>query len=259
MSVPRLRILGPVSLSDSSGKCRDPSALKLRILIGCLLAEHGRVVPIERLMGLLWGTVPPKTARTALQVHVSNVRKVLMKASLVPKVANLVTQADGYAMIVDTAELDLSRFEHGVAEARLAESRGDRDTAAAILTDSLSIWRGSALSDVRFSPDVEAIACRLDEMRLAAQLRLVRINIDLGRDEDVIGDLYTLIAENPHNEKICEYLMKALHNQGRPADALHVYRSFRASLRDELGLEPGYAIQEFQHVVLSREVVRSRP
>jgi len=258
VNAPRLRILGPVSLIDTYGKRRDLAALKLRALLGYLLADRCRVVPVERLIGLLWGASPPKTARTALHVYISNARKVLDKTSLVPQVANLVTEGDGYVMVVDTTELDLSRFERGVAEARLAEDHGDLELAAGMLCDALAVWRGPALSDVRISPTMETMARRLDEKRIAAQLRLVRINIELGRDEDVIGDLYMLIAENPHNEKLCEYLMRALHNQGRPADALQVYSTFRATLRENLGLEPGQAIQEFQHVVLSREMVGYR-
>jgi SARP family transcriptional regulator, regulator of embCAB operon len=258
VDAPRLRILGPVSLVDTCGKRRDLSALKLRALLGYLLAERGRVVPVERLMELLWGASPPRTARTALHVYISNARKILDKACLVPQVANLVTEGDGYAMTVEASELDLSRFERRVAEARQAEDRGELEQAAGMLGEALTMWRGPALSDVRISPTMETMARRLDEKRIAAQLRLVRINIELGRDEDVIGDLYMLIAENPHNEKLCEYLMRALHNQGRPADALQVYSTFRAGLRENLGLEPGQAIQEFQHVVLSREMVGYR-
>ncbi|MDR2996997.1 MAG: hypothetical protein LBU78_02640, partial [Microbacterium sp.] len=41
-------------------------------------------------------------------------------------------------------------------------------------------------------------------------------------------------------------LMRALHEAGRPADALVVYERTRVALRDELGLDPGPALREAQ-------------
>ncbi|MFF3820947.1 AfsR/SARP family transcriptional regulator [Streptomyces bluensis] len=68
----RFRVLGPVSLSP-----RTPSAAKPRALLATLLVHAGEVVPVHSLIDELWGTEPPRTATTTLQVYVSQLRKVL--------------------------------------------------------------------------------------------------------------------------------------------------------------------------------------
>jgi hypothetical protein len=61
----------------------------------------------------LWGDRPPDTAATAIQVHVSQLRKALGRDVIV-------TQTPGYMVRVRDGELDLERFERSVAEAQSA-------------------------------------------------------------------------------------------------------------------------------------------
>ena len=138
-------------------------------------------------------------------------------------------------------------------DARLAEERGDLERASRLLSDALALWRGPALLDVCVTVTLEAESRRLNEMRMAAQERRLRIDLRLGRSSDLISELYALIARNPMREKFYEYLMIALHEQGRPAEALQAYKALRSDLRDHLGLEPGPGLRELQRTVLSRE------
>src|SRR5688572_15461389 len=46
-------------------------------LLAILALQANRPVPADRLVDALWGDSPPPTARTALQVHVSRLRKLL--------------------------------------------------------------------------------------------------------------------------------------------------------------------------------------
>ena len=54
------------------------------------------------------------------------------------------------------------------------------------------------------------------------------------------------MAEEPTREHLARQLMLALYGVGRQADALEVYQQVRASLADELGLEPGPALKALQ-------------
>src|SRR6266508_4576505 len=45
-----------------------------RCLLGLLLLEAGRVLPVDRLAALLWDDEPPDHARATLQTHVSRLR-----------------------------------------------------------------------------------------------------------------------------------------------------------------------------------------
>ena len=69
------RILGPLEVLDD-GRPVAISGSKQRALLALLLLNAGAVVSRDRLIDGLWGDAPPETAATALQVHVSQLRKV---------------------------------------------------------------------------------------------------------------------------------------------------------------------------------------
>lgn len=247
----RLGVLGPVHVADASGRPCTPHAFKLRVLLGTLLIESNRVVSTERLIDELWATGPPKTVRTAVQVYVSSLRKLLDKAALPGEVARIVTRPPGYILELDDQEFDLSCFEERLRGARQAEERDDLESAALLTSQALTLWRGPALHDVRSVPTLAAEARRLDELHVAACERRIRLNLKRGLHGEVISELYALTAEHPFRERLWEYLMIALHNQGRQADALRAYHTVRLTMSGELGLEPGPILRELQQVVLS--------
>ncbi|MFE9207090.1 BTAD domain-containing putative transcriptional regulator [Micromonospora sp. NPDC007230] len=253
--IPKLRILGSLSLTAKNGKSCSPRALKLRILLANLLCGHNRAIPIEHLIRELWNESPPKTAKTALQVYVSNIRKVLDTTDLAPGYARIVTQPPGYMLEVDDNVLDLALFEQYWQEARNAQDTGRTKMASQLLSDALALWRGPALSDVCTTPDLQAEARRLNEMRQAARERKILLDLELGRHTEVISELYALTSRHPFHENLCAYLMIALQRQGRPADALDVYSELARALRNELGLDPGTQLQRLHQLILLREPI----
>src|ERR1700759_2168368 len=127
------RILGPLEVSDDGRELRVSGA-KQRALLSLLLLHGNEAVPSERLIHELWGDEPPDTAATALQVHVSQLRKALGREVIV-------TRSPGYLLRVGEGELDLDRFESAVARAR-NESPAE---AAELLRLALALWRGPPL------------------------------------------------------------------------------------------------------------------
>ena len=88
------------------------------------------------------------------------------------------------------------------------------------------------------------IAARLDELRLAALERRIGADIDRGRAAEAAAELEPLIAAHPLRERLRGLQMLALYRSGRQADALAAFRAARATLVDELGLEPSAELQE---------------
>src|SRR6266542_5919474 len=70
------RVLGPLEAYDA-GKRVPVGGTKQRALLAVLLLNANRVVPRDRLIDALWEEEPPETARKAVQVHVSQLRKLL--------------------------------------------------------------------------------------------------------------------------------------------------------------------------------------
>ncbi|MFD9477537.1 MULTISPECIES: BTAD domain-containing putative transcriptional regulator [Streptomyces] len=250
----RLGVLGPLLVTDSEDRTLSLRSLKTRVLLANLLIHYGRVTPVDLLIEELWADAAPKNMRSALQVYVSNLRKLLRAAGLSPEVATVSTHPSGYMIEVDKREFDLARFEEGIEAARQAKDRGELDTASLLLKEGIGLWRGSALADIDTAPTLRAEARRLNELKITAQELHVGIDLELGRDQEVIGDLYALIAKYPLREKLREYLMIALHSQGRPAEALQTFTAIRSELNEQLGLEPGPKLQKLQRMVLSRNL-----
>jgi hypothetical protein len=130
------RILGPLEVEDG-GRVLSLGGAKQRALLALLVLHANEVVSRDRLIDELWAERAPGTAATAVQVYVSNLRKVLGRDVIV-------TQAPGYLVRVHDDELDLARFEQLVAQAR-AEAPAE---AAQTLRRALSLWRGSPLADL---------------------------------------------------------------------------------------------------------------
>src|SRR5215203_665172 len=70
------RLLGPLEVVERD-RALSLGAGKQRALLAILLLNANEVVSTDRLQDELWGETPPETAGKALQVHVSQLRKVL--------------------------------------------------------------------------------------------------------------------------------------------------------------------------------------
>src|SRR5438094_7414800 len=104
------RILGPLEVREGDRVLPLPG-VRQRALLSILLLHANEVLPASRLIELLWGDQPPPSAAKGLQVHISELRKLLGKDCIE-------TRPPGYALCVELGELDLDRFEKLVAEAR---------------------------------------------------------------------------------------------------------------------------------------------
>jgi len=245
-------ILGTLSIVDKEGREWSPAALKQRVLLASLLTSHNRVIPVDDLMGWIWPETMPKTGRTAIQVYVSSLRKLFTRASLMPNPLSIVTHSGGYMIKVLEEKYDLARFTAYLRNARQAEARGDLKSASQFLDRAIACWRGPALSDIRVTPRLEAEARRLEELRISALERRFHIDLSLGKETDIVGEIYSATVQYPFHEKFCCYLMTALHRQGRPADALRAYSDFRSAIQDQLGLEPSVELKRIQRSILVR-------
>jgi DNA-binding SARP family transcriptional activator len=234
------RILGPLEVVDH-GRLVKLGGSKQRSLLAFLLLNPNRVVSRDRLIDELWNGQPPDTAATAIQVHVSQLRKVLG-----PDV--IVTQAPGYLIRLHDGELDLERFERCVAEAQSSSSVDASD----LLSEALGLWRGTPLAELD-APFARDASLRLDEQRLAALEQRIDADLALGRHARLVPELEGLVRGQPLRERLRGQLMLALYRCGRQADALEVYRSGRRLLDEELGLEPGAELQRLEKAILNHD------
>jgi len=225
------RILGPLEVR-SNGAALDLGGPKQRALLALLVLEANRVVPRDRLIDALWDESPPETARKALQVHVSQLRKVLGHE-------RLETSGPGYLLRVDGDELDVARCRRLRAEGRLDEALG--------------LWRGPPLADVADQRFAQPDVARLLELRLVLSEERAERELQGGRHAELAGELEALVAASPLRERLRAQQMLCLYRCGRQAEALNAYRAARAALVDELGIEPGRELRELHQAILRQD------
>jgi len=239
------RVLGPLEATvDGQALALGPP--RHRALLVLLLAQANQVVPSTRLIDELWGEDPAPSAANILQGAVSQLRKALGKDAIE-------TRGSGYVVRVEPDHLDVHHFER-LAETGSASLTARRfEEAAEALTDALALWRGGALADLAGEDAVHQVAARLEELRLTVRERLLEAQLGRGRHADVLPDVQALAREHPLRERPHALLMLALYRCGRQAEALEHYRTTRARLVDELGIEPGPALQELEQQILRQD------
>jgi DNA-binding SARP family transcriptional activator len=237
------RILGPLEVVDD-GRRLSLGAPRQRALLAALLLRPNEIVSTDRLIDDLWNDDPPGTASKVVQVYVSQLRKALGEDD------RLLTRAPGYLLRVEPQELDLRRFELLFEEGRRALDAGEADRAVTAIRDALALWRGAPLADLAFEAFTQTEIARLEERKLAATIERIEADLALGRHADLIAELEQLVAIHPLQERLRAQLMLALYRSGRQAEALQAYQSARLVLGEELGLEPGPALQNLERAIL---------
>lgn len=249
------RALGAVqALVD--GQPRDLGSRKQRALFALLLSRVGRPVAVQVLLEQLWEGDPPPAAMASLQAYVSNLRRVLEPA-WVPRASATVlrTRAPGYLLDSDGVEFDVDRFTGHASAGREALGLADPQRAAREFEAGLALWRGEAYADVRDAAWAAPEVARLEEMRLSVVEARSAALLELGAQEMAVVELEGHVGSHPWRERGCELLALALYRAGRQADALGLLRVTRTRLADELGIDPGPALQRLERDILAQDSV----
>jgi DNA-binding SARP family transcriptional activator len=251
------RILGTLEVWRD-GAAATVAAARQRDVLAALLLQANRVVAAERLIEMVWGDDPPTTARNTLHTLVRRLRQVLAGT---PAAAHqiLQTRPPGYRLVVGSDRLDLSRFEELRRRGREALASGDAEAAAGLLGEAVALWRGPALADVTAPWLLRVEQPRLQEQYLQAVELRIDAELARGRQVEMLGELRRLVAEQPLRERLHGQLMTALYRCGRQAEALAAYRSLRALLADELGVEPEPGLQQLHQAMLRGQPMPEPP
>ncbi|MFI6641234.1 BTAD domain-containing putative transcriptional regulator [Streptomyces sp. NPDC050504] len=241
------RILGPLDIS-ADGQAISLQGARQRTIMSMLLLAPNRVVSVDALADAVWHGNPPATARNQIAICVSALRKTFKTAAGVEDV--LVTSHPGYMLFTGEHHIDALEFEASVAQGREAARSGRVEEACDAFQAALAMWRGPALEGVA-AERVEAEATRLTELRLDVYEEYAGLRLGLGHHRDLIGELSAFIREHPLREQAKAHLMLAQYRSGRRAEALETYREGQRLLSEELGIDPGPALQELHEAVLA--------
>ncbi len=239
-------ILGPVQAHAVQGRIQVGGP-RPRTLLALLALRAGEIVPVDRLIDELYGEQPPADAANALQGQVSRLRRALGAAELVE------FHPAGYRLALAPENVDAHRFAALAAAGRQALEHGDPQAAETLLADALALWRGPALADTTASGHADS----LEQQRRTASHHLIAARIRLHRAD--VQEIEDLVRQHPLDERLRGFLMQALHQQGRQAEALRSFEDARAVLAEELGTDPSPELRAIHAQLLRGQTQRELP
>ncbi|MFI1853800.1 AfsR/SARP family transcriptional regulator [Streptomyces sp. NPDC020480] len=248
----RFGLLGPLTVHDGAA-ARLIGSPKGRALLGALLLRPNRAVPLGTLEAVLWGEHPPATASASLHNHVARLRRILAEDGE----PRLRAVPGGYLLTVEAGELDSELFTERLDRARAGRLRQEWAAVGRETVQALELWRGAPLANLPdpalSHPEVRPHIQQLQEARLQALEWRFDAELRLGRHGGLAPELARLAEEHPLREVFHRQLMLVLHRTDRQAEALAVFHRLRRTLIDELGIEPGPAVQEAHQEILTAQ------
>src|SRR4051794_5367189 len=206
-----------------------------------LALAAGDAVTRQQVVAGLWGTRPPEDPVSSLASLVERVTATLPQ---------LRSDDEVLTLAVSRAEVDALVFEDELAAAR---STADPAHASALLESALGLWRGEALAGLRDVPFAADAAQALDERRLDAVGAHGAWALRLGHHRARAEGLRGLVGAPPTRQQLWALLMTALYRDFRAEEAVAVYAEARTAIAEELGLEPGEALQQLEAAILRND------
>ncbi|RDV53364.1 AfsR family transcriptional regulator [Streptomyces sp. IB2014 011-12] len=251
-----LLALGPLELWHGDQQ-HMLGSVKQRCVLAVLVHARGEPVAMDTLMERVWGDEPPRTAPDTLQTYLSRLRGHLRDAVGPLVRLDRVPPRLYQLRMSDQNDLDLVRFQRFRTEAAEAAEQGRTDWAIGLLRTAENLWRGEPLTESS-SEWAASVRARLVEDHRHVREERIRLELELGRHADLIGELRELVAESPLAEGVVGSLMLALHRSGRHSEALELYRRTHTRLR-ELGMDPGADLRALHQRILEQDRALTEP
>ncbi|WP_328472005.1 AfsR/SARP family transcriptional regulator [Actinoplanes sp. NBC_00393] len=225
-----------VLLSRVAFRGREIAGPRLQGLIALLAGDLRTGCGTGRLVEGLWPDEQPENPGKALQILVSRARSQL-GADVIARTPG------GYRLTLAEDQVDCAAVLVRAAAAARWSRAGDHAAALAHAEAGLARWDAAPPAS---EPAGDPVAALRAERRTAYQalararaLALARLD----RPAEAVGLLAELAADRPRDEEILVELLRCEAATAGPAAALARYDDYRRGLRDELGADPGTALQ----------------
>ncbi|MFG2246959.1 ATP-binding protein [Spirillospora sp. NPDC048823] len=241
-------------LSRVACRGRDVTSPRLRGLLALLAEEPRAGVPVVRLVEGLWPDERPENPSKALQVVVSRARSQLGADVIV-------STPSGYRLGLDEPEVDASAVLLAASASARCSRDGDQAGALTHAVEGLALWDAppepddgdDPLSDPLLSDPLSVLRTkRASTYRALVRARALAL-ARLDRHAEGFDALTAVARASPRDEEVLAELLRCEAATAGPSAALTRYESYRRSLRDELGTDPGAALKAVQQGLLRDE------
>ncbi|MEU6201957.1 BTAD domain-containing putative transcriptional regulator, partial [Streptomyces sp. NPDC047061] len=231
----------------------DPGPRQQSYLLAVLLARAGKPVSTSELVDLIWGGDVPASAVNILQKYVGALRRLLEPRLPVREAGSFLhRRGNSYLFAAGPATLDLVAFRELVDAAGAAATRQDHEVALDHYVGALGLWHGSAGDGIADGTIATTVFAALDNEFYDACTAAAELAVSTGRPERVLVALQLAASMAPFNEPVQAGLVGVLGAAGRQAEALSVFRQVRDRLAEELGIDPGPALEDAQRRILTQ-------
>lgn len=247
----RFRLLGAIE-AELNGRPLVLGYAQLRCMLAVLLVEVNQPVSIDQLIDRVWSARRlPNHPRRAVQHNIPLLRQALAPVTEV----TLDRRGSCYQLSADPGLVDLHRF-HALLDR--AHAATDDRQAVEWYEQALELWRGEPFADVD-TPWLHTLRTTLIAHHHTARLDLTDLRLSQGEHAALLPELAERTSRHPLDERLAGQYLLALYRSGRQAEALAHYHDLRGVLADELGADPGSALRELHHRILTGDPTLTLP
>lgn len=217
---------------------------KNRDLLRLLALQNEHPVRVASIIDKLWPDVTEDRARASLRTAVSHLRRVLGPQCIVRREVGL---------MLNHAWADVTAFQAHAAEVHLAWRDGDFETALMRAEEAEHLYAGDFRASNDDSEWAQQARADLTETRHNLLVDAAEAALEFGRHRHALDHARAAVSLDPTAERAQRALMRAHAELGEIGSALRVFEAYRASLADELGIDPSPQTQDL-HMTLLRGV-----
>ncbi len=220
---------------------------RLQDLLALLAADPRVGCSTSRLMDALWPDEQPEHPAKAVQILVSRAR-----ARLGPGV--ILSTPSGYRLALREDQIDASAVMLSASMSEEQSRAGDHKAALSHAEAGLALCEGAEGWDGGGDdgPLSALRAARFPVYQSLLRARALALS-RLGRRAEAAALLTQLILRRPMDEEVLAELLRSEAATAGPATALARYADYRQRLRDELGSDPGPALQSVHQWLLQAD------
>jgi DNA-binding SARP family transcriptional activator len=229
-------------------RASDFTGVKPRQILELIALGRGEPVRKAALAEHVWAGRPPARWQVTLESYVALLRRALQPG--VPGRATVLrTTAGGYRLDVERVRLDLLEFDDLTRRAAAAAPEG----ALPLWEHALRVADGTLLAAEPYAAWAVDARRAHEHVLHGAAVTAAETALELHLPERAVPLAHRATDIDPLAEHGWQVLIRAQLAAGRRAEAAHAFRTCRAGLRRDLGVEPDPRTRELFARILAEQ------